>query len=61
MIRLLKIKNDNNRTLEKVRSDLTTATEEAKQILMTYCETSHKPIYQSNVSIDSAISCQKGQ
>jgi hypothetical protein len=24
MIRLLKIKNDNNRTLEKVRSDLTT-------------------------------------
>jgi hypothetical protein len=58
MIRLLKIKIDNNRTLEKVRSDLTTATEEAKQILMTYCETSHKPIYQSNVSIDSAISCQ---
>jgi len=53
MIRLLRIKNYNNRTLEKVRSDLTTATEEAKQILMTYCETSHKPIYQSNVSIDS--------
>ena len=58
MIRVLRIKNDNNRTLEKVRSDLTTATEEAKQILMTYCETSYKPNYQSNVSIDSAISCQ---
>lgn len=57
MIRLLKIKNDNNRTLEKVRSDLTTATEEAKQILMTYCETSHKPIYQSNVNIYSPTSC----
>lgn len=58
MIRLLKIKNDNSRTLEKVRSDLTTATEEAKQILMTYCETSRKPIYQSNITIDSASSCQ---